>query len=102
MVCGLYSGAAFAILSSSKTPFVHEQIESPNTSLQRSKLNPNYLKPAHFNRPGTDHETKNTEPLKVLHVSARVCLLGNMDAYARLFNNFHAAGTNKHLAFSLS
>ena len=64
-------------------PFLYGQMESPNTSLQVIKLNPSCLRQAHFNKPGTSHGYKGTEPectFTVLHVPLIIHSLDCADA----------------------
>ena len=60
----------------SETPFVHGQMESPNTSPQAIELIPScWEQLAYSNRPGTGLRYKNTEPrciLAVLRVPFRI------------------------------
>ena len=66
-----------------QTPFLHEQIESPNTSLQEIELNPSCSGQAHFNRPGTGHGYESTRPegiVTVLCAPSIINSLGSADA----------------------
>ena len=105
-VWGMLLGAPLMQLGKGETPFVHGQMELPNTSPQAAELNPSCLGQAHPNRPGTGPGHKNMEPevfsqystfhLWFLHLEVQ------MPSPARLSKKFCAAGTNGCLDLSLS
>ena len=91
-----------------KTPFVHGQTKSPNTSPQAVELKPSCLGQAHTNKHGTGPGYKNTEPGCTVFLQYSTFHLwfvhseAWMPSLAEFFKRFDAAGTNGRLDLSRS